>query len=155
MQRTFRNKLADRKDFPRVAPIPPRMRKRWGTGTVVIPAPDEVDEIMRRVPRGRVITINQIRETVARRHGATIGCPIATGMLARIAAGAAGEEEAAGERRVTPYWRTLKAGGELNPRYPGGVRRQRTRLKAEGHVIVARGARLFVQDFEHVLAKVR
>jgi len=72
-RKTNREKLADSKDFPRVVEITGKMSTRWGTGTVCIPAPMEVDEIMRKVPRGRLITINQIREVVAKRHGATIG----------------------------------------------------------------------------------
>ena len=147
-KRTFREKLADSKDLPRVEPIPEGMSKRWGSGTIVIPAPKEVDEIMRKVPKGKLITINRIREIVARRHGATIGCPIATGILARIAAGAAGEDEAEGKKRVTPYWRTLKSGGELNAKYPGGLKGQRKRLELEGHEVMVRGSRLFVHDYE-------
>jgi alkylated DNA nucleotide flippase Atl1 len=153
-KKTFREKLADSKDLPRVEPISPGMSKQWGTGTIVIPAPHEVDAIMRQVPKGKLITINQIRDTVARRHGATIGCPITTGILARIAAGAAGEDEADGKQRVTPYWRTLKAGGEVNPKYPGGVSGQQARLEAEGHEVVAKGSRRFVRDFERRLAKI-
>jgi alkylated DNA nucleotide flippase Atl1 len=153
-KKTFREKLADSKDLPRVEPIPEGMSKRWGKGTIVIPAPHEVDAIMRQVPEGKLITINQIRDAVALRHGATIGCPITTGILARIAAGAAGEDEADGRERVTPYWRTLKAGGEVNPKYPGGVLGQQSRLEAEGHEIVAKGSRRFVRDFEQHLARV-
>ena len=44
-----------------------------GTGTVVIPAPLEVDGIMRQVPEGKLITINQIREILAKRHNASFG----------------------------------------------------------------------------------
>ncbi len=153
-KKTFREKLADSKDLPRVEPIPEGMSKRWGKGTVVIPAPQEVDAIMRQVPKGKLITINQIREALARRHGATIGCPMTTGILARIAAGAAGEDEADGKERVTPYWRTLKAGGEVNPKYPGGVPGQQARLEAEGHEIVAKGSRRFVRDCGQHLARV-
>ena len=81
-RKTWREKLADDKDLPRVVEITANMSQRWGTGTVVIPAPREVDEIMRSVPKGKLITINQIRERLAKRHGATIGCPITTGIFA-------------------------------------------------------------------------
>src|SRR5262249_38900643 len=47
-----------------------------------------------------------------------------------------------------PYWRTLKAGGELNPKYPGGLARIRELLEREGHRVVARGERWFVADYE-------
>ena len=72
-RKSWREKLTDSKDLPRVVEITGKMSTRWGTGTICIPAPIEVDEIMRQVPRGKLITINQIREVVAKRHGATIG----------------------------------------------------------------------------------
>ena len=123
-KKSCREKLADAKDLPKVVASTPGMRKQWGTGTVVIPTPAEVDEIMIRVPMGKLITINHIWEILARRHSATIGCPITTGLFARIAAGAAEEDEAQGKKQITPYWRTLKVGGELNARYPGGIEGQ-------------------------------
>jgi hypothetical protein len=73
LRKSWQEKLADSKDFPRVFEINDKMSQRWGTGTVVIPAPMEVDEIMRQVPEGKLITINQIREMLAKRHGASIG----------------------------------------------------------------------------------
>ena len=96
--------------YPKVEPITGRMSQRWGTGTVVIPAPLEVDALMRSVPRGKLTTINHIREALARKHGATIGCPITTGIFAWIAAHAADELAFGGEKDITPYWRTLKTG---------------------------------------------
>jgi hypothetical protein len=73
LKKTWREKLADSKDMPKVVEITENMSQRWGTGTVVIPAPMEVDGIMRMVPEGKLITINQIREVLAKRHNATIG----------------------------------------------------------------------------------
>jgi hypothetical protein len=75
-RRSWRAKLADGKDLPTVLTITGRMSTRWGTGTVVIPTPIEVDEIMRRVPRGKLITVNEIRAILARKHDASIGCSI-------------------------------------------------------------------------------
>jgi hypothetical protein len=72
-KKTFTEKLNDDKDLPRVVEINEKMSKRWGTGTCVIPAPREVNEIMRLVPKGKLITINQIREVLAKRHKASIG----------------------------------------------------------------------------------
>jgi len=118
---------------------------------MVLPAAWEVADLMRQVRKGKLITINHIRDVLARRHGATHACPIVTGIMARIVAGAAGEDEMEGKKRVTPYWRTLKAGGELNAKYPGGLEAQRERLEAEGHEIIARGKRLFVRDHERAL----
>lgn len=152
-KKSWREKLADSKGLPKVAPICGRMLGRWGSGTVAIPAPLDVDAIMRRVPRGKLITINEIRAVVARDLGATIGCPITTGIFAWIAAHAAAEAAAAGERNITPYWRSLKTGGELNPKYPGGIPALKARLEAEGHRVIRKGKKFLVEGYEKVLVK--
>jgi len=152
-KKSWSEKLKDNKDFPRVEEITEKMSKKWGTGTVVIPAPMEVDEIMRKVPQGKLITINDIRAALAKKHNATIGCPICTGIFARIAAGAAEEQKQKGEKNITPYWRTLKAGGEINEKYPGGVEGQKKLLEKEGHEVVQKGKKYFVINFEKSLAK--
>jgi hypothetical protein len=147
-KKTWREKRADAKDLPRVQPLEGGMRERYGEGTILLPAPMEVDELMRAVAPGRVTTINHLREHLARKHGATVTCPIVAGIHARVCAAAAGEEEDEGAEDVTPYWRTLKTGGELNPKYPGGVEGQRIRLEAEGHRVLVKGKRYVVEDHE-------
>jgi hypothetical protein len=47
-KKTWREELEDDKDLPKVVPVTGRMSRRWGTGTVVIAAPREVDALMRR-----------------------------------------------------------------------------------------------------------
>jgi alkylated DNA nucleotide flippase Atl1 len=148
-QRSWKEKLNDAKDLPKVQPIPDRMIPKWGTGTMVLPAPREVDAMMRAVPKGRVTTINEIRSALATKHNATLACPMVTGIFAWIAANAAEESTAArSSARTTPYWRTLKSGGLLNDRYPGGVKKQKQRLLAEGHRIVKKGKHLTVANLE-------
>jgi len=153
-RKSWQEKLADNKDLPRVEKITDKMSRRWGTGTVVIPAPKEVDEIMKRVPKGKLITINQIREKLAQKHGATIGCPITTGIFAYIAANAAEEEAREGEKDITPYWRTLKTGGVINEKYPGGVETQKKLLEKEGHKVIQKGKNYIVVDFEKYLVRI-
>jgi hypothetical protein len=150
-RKSWRDKLADSKGLPRIEKVTPRLRARWGSGTFVIPAPLEVDAMMRLVPRGKLTTINEIRSALAKKHDANFGCPITTGIFAWIAANAAEEAAGAGEPALTPYWRTLKAGGQLNPKYPGGIDGVRKRLRAEGHQIVKRGKNYFVKNFEQSL----
>jgi len=156
LKKTWREKLADSKDLPKVVEITDNMSKRWGTGTVCIPAPREVDEIMTKVSEGKLTTVNQIREIVAGKHGATIGCPITTGIFIGIAARAAEEVADEGASSVTPYWRTLKSRGELNEKYPGGVEAQAVRLEAEGHTIELNknNKPRKVKDFEKALVGV-
>ena len=151
MKKSWREKLADGKGLPRVSKVTGKMTQRWGTGTFVIPAPLEVDALMKQVPRSRVVTINELRAALARKHKADFTCPITTGIFSWIAAHAAAEAEAEGKKRITPYWRTLKTGGELNPKYPGGVEAIARRLRAEGHKIISKGRRTFVADHEKKL----
>ncbi|MGA9778158.1 MAG: hypothetical protein ACLPRE_00890 [Limisphaerales bacterium] len=150
-RRSWREKLADDKGLPKVCKVTGKLSKRWSTGTFVIPAPREVDALMKRVPKGRLATINELRAALARKHKANFACPITTGIFSWIAAHAAAEAEAEGVRRITPYWRTLKAGGELNPKYPGGVEGIARRLRAEGHKIIFKGKRTLVVDHEKKL----
>ena len=82
-----------------------------------------------------------------------IGCPITTGIFAWIAAHAAEEAAAAGAKRISSYWRTLKSGGEINPKYPGGIEGVRRRLRAEGHKVIQKGKRFLVDGFEQSLVK--
>jgi hypothetical protein len=146
-KRTWTEKLMDSKDLPLVKTIEPAHEKRWGKGTMAIPAPIEVDAIMKTVPKGKIITINKIRERIATAHKATIGCPITTGIFAWIAANAA-EENAAKHKKITPYWRTLKAGGVINEKYPGGIEKQAILLEKEGHQILQKGKHWIVADWE-------
>nr|ADP09461.1 conserved hypothetical protein [uncultured marine crenarchaeote E48-1C] len=123
-----------------------------GYGPVIIPAPDEVDEMMRSVPEGKLTTINEIRAALAKKHGATIGCPITTGIFAWIAANAAEEQRRKGKKDITPYWRILKTGGVINPKYPGGAETQKRLLEEEGHSIVQKGKRFVVANYRELLA---
>lgn len=150
-KKTWCEKLNDTKGLPRVEKINEKMSKRWGTGTVVIPAPTEVDEIMRKIPPGKLATINEIRITLAKKHHATIGCPLTTGIFAWVAAHATEERKQTGEKNITPYWRTLKSGGFLNEKYPGGTEAQKALLEKEGHTVIKKGKKYAVLNYENSL----
>jgi hypothetical protein len=152
-KRSWREKLADSKDFPKIAEIDCTKSKRWGEGTFVIPTPVEVDAAMKKVRMGKLTTIDSIRKALAKKHGTTIACPITTGIFAWIAAYAAAEAENEGRARITPYWRTLKTGGEVNAKYPGGIKNLRARLTAEGHRVIKKGSRYFVADYEGAIVE--
>ncbi len=154
LRKSWLEKLNDDQGLPKVEPVTEKMSRRWGKGTVVIPAPREVDVLMKRVPEGKVTTVNEIRTALAKKHCASIGCPITTGIFVWVAAHAAEETAAAGEKDITPYRRTLKSGGELNEKYPGGFEAQALRLRKEGLTIEpGKGKKPpRVKDFENHLA---
>jgi len=152
-KKSWVEKLHDSKDLPMVEKINEKMSKRWGTGTVVIPAPIEVDALMRKVPKGKLTTINEIREALAKKHNATFGCPMTTGIFAWIAAHAAEEQRENGIEDITPYWRTLKTKGIINPKYPGGVEGVKKLLEEEGHKIAQKGKKHIVIEYEKSVIK--
>ncbi len=93
---SWQEKLNSSKNLPKVEEITGRMTKKWGAGTLVIPAPLEVDQLMKKVPKGKLVTINEIRLALANKHHATISCPLTTGIFAWISANAAEEQKTAG-----------------------------------------------------------
>jgi len=117
---------------------------------MLIPKPLDVDALVRRVQRGKLATVDQIRDRLASDFGADLTCPLTTGIFLRISAEAAEEDASRGERDITPYWRVIKSDGSLNEKLPGGVEAQAARLREEGHSIEpGRGSRPpRVTDFE-------
>lgn len=137
----------------RVDTLPEGVR-HWGPpgASMIVSTPREVDAILRQVPPGRVTTLDDIRQCLARRHGTTIACPVSTAIFIGLAARAALEMREMGAEAVTPFWRALRADGALNPKYPGGIRLQAAFLEAEGHRIRQKGKTSFLVDHEAVLA---
>jgi hypothetical protein len=157
-KKSWIDKLSDKKDLPKVVICGKKDKYGPGWGlkagdTFVIPAPREVDEVMKAVRRVNLITMNEIRNVLAKKHKTTSACPITTGIFGWIAANAAEEEKSRGIKKITPYWRTLKTGGEINAKYPGGVDAQRKYLEAEGQRVVEKGKKTVVEDYEKYIMK--
>jgi len=102
---------------------------------MLIPKPLDVDALVRRIHKGKLATVDQIRERLASDFGADLTCPLTTGIFLRIAAEAAEEDASRGESEITPYWRVVKGDGSLNEKLPGGLEAQAKRLRDEGHAI--------------------
>ncbi len=150
-KKDFNAMLADSKGMPRIQMVTdPATIRKYGGDRMYFAPPIDYDRAMRRVPRGMVTTVGEIRAFFAREAGADFTEPITAGVFVSIAAWASFQRQV----DETPYWRTLKAGGELNPKYPGGVEAQREKLEAEGHTVIRRGRknfRYYVEDYEKVL----
>ena len=147
-KKDFHAMLHQDKGMPRVQIITdPASIQKYGGERMYFAPPLDYDRAMRRVPFGQVITVGDIRDLFARENGADFTDPITAGIFVSIAAWASFQRT--GDE--TPWWRTLKAHGELNPKYPGGVEAQKARLEAEGHTVLCRGRsnlRWYVQGYE-------
>jgi hypothetical protein len=143
------------KDLPKVVDGPPNWEKRFGGRRVLVPTPLLVDGLIRKVKKGKLVTIKQIRERLAKDFKADSTCPLTTGIFVRIAAETAEEDLRVGKKQITPYWRVIKDDGGLNGKFPGGVEAQAARLKEEGHVIEPGKGKKSpkVKDFQKYLQK--
>ena len=150
-KKDFNAMLRDSKDMPKFQTLTDqKCIEKYGGDRMYFAPPIEYDRVMRTIPYGRLTTVGEIREYFARQSGADFTEPITAGIFVSIAAWASFQRT----EDETPYWRTLKAGGELNPKYPGGVEAQKEKLEAEGHTVIKKGRtniRYYVKDFEKFL----
>ena len=156
MPKTAKEKLIEQsKKLPRIVQIPNKMEKRFGKGKMLIPRPLDIDAIIRKVKKGRLITQEKIREILAKKFKVKVTCPITTGIFVRICAEAAEEDKKSGKKRITPWWRVVKADGNLNPKFPGFPKLQSDYLKKEGFTILPSENKKpsKVKDFERYLWK--
>ena len=131
------------------------MQSRLGKGRMVIPRPLDVDALIRRVPKGKLVTVLQLREELAKRSKVDVACPLCTGIFVRIAAEAADEERRAGKKVVTPFWRVIGGEGRLNPKFPGGASAQKRWLISEGHKVLRSTGKkpIAVANFQDALVR--
>ncbi len=150
-KKDFNAMLHDSKDMPKMQTITDQKSiEKYGGSRMYFAPPIAYDEIMKKVPYGKVITVGKIREYFAEKSGADFTEPITAGIFVSIAAWASDQRS----EDKTPYWRTLKANGELNAKYPGGMEAQKEKLEAEGHTVIQKGRkniRYFVKAYEKVL----
>ena len=149
---SWRAKL-EKEQEPRVVDVPPKMAKRFGTGKMLIATPLLVDGLIRKVKKGKLVTIRQIRGRLAQDFEADSTCPLTTGIFVRIAAETAEEDLRMGRSEITPYWRVIRDDGSLSEKFPGGVEAQAAHLRQEGHTIEpGKGKKPpRVKDFEKAL----
>ncbi len=150
-KKDFNAMLHDSKDMPKFQTITDEASiEKYGGNRMYFAPPIDYDTVMKKVPLGKVITVGEIREHFAKQSGADFTEPITAGIFVSIAAWASYQRS----DNETPYWRTLKANGELNEKYPGGALAQKEKLENEGHVVVQKGRkniRYYVKDYENVL----
>lgn len=155
-RKSWREKLEKPpKGLPKVVSGPPEWVKTFGGRKVLVPTPLLVDEQVRKIPRGKLATVNQIRECLAKNFKTESTCPLTTGIFLRIISEVSEEDRRSGKKRVSPYWRVIKADGSLNPKFPGGIKAQAAQLRKEGHNMAQAGGKKYlkVKDFEKFLKK--
>lgn len=151
-KKDFNARMNNSKDMPKIVEMNDDAAAKWGGKTMVIAPPVEYNELMQEVPKGKLITIDILRKTLAKKYSADITCPLTAGIFVNICAWASYQRD----KDITPYWRTLKSDGELNVKYPEAIELQQKLLEEEGHTIITKGKKnikYYVKDFEKNLIK--
>ncbi|GAB4525842.1 MAG: hypothetical protein OHK0046_42110 [Anaerolineae bacterium] len=150
-KKTALEKLNVDKQTHVVSPIPAGFPGSKDAESMVVSTPREVYGLLNQIPEGRLVTLNEIRDHLARAYSTDIACPVSTAIYINIAAAAAEEMRAQGESDPTPWWRVLKPGGKLNEKYPGGAEAHKTKLEAEGYTVQRVRSSYVVVDYEEFL----
>jgi len=145
-RKTFNEKLATKGDMPKIEDISnqPGAAERWGGTKMLIAEPMAYNDVMAKIPKGKLTTTVGIRAYLAKQAKADFTCPLTAGIFTNIAANASAERD----KNQIPYWRTLRKDGELNEKYPGGTDNQKVLLESEGHEVIQKGKRYFVENYE-------
>ena len=150
-KKDFNAMLNDSKDMPKIQVLTDaKSIEKYGGDKMYFAPPVDYDRIMRLVPYGKLLTVGTIREYFARISGADFTEPITAGIFVSLAAWASFQRK----DNKTPYWRTLKANGELNAKYPGGIEAQKEMLEKEGHTVIQKGRKnikYYVKEYENAL----
>lgn len=129
---------------PRVQRLKRQMGPSFPPGKMLIATPKIIDRYVRKIRKGKTITVEELRNQLAFDFKADYTCPLTTGIFLRIVAENAEMQRGLGKTRIAPYWRVVSKGGALNPKFPGGIKAQARNLKQEGVDVVQKGKTLKV-----------
>ncbi len=149
-KKDFNAMLNNNKNMPKIVDLDNEAAKKWGGKRMIIAPPLYYDAVMKEIPEGKIITTNEIRKYIATSNNVDITCPLTAGIFINICAWASYQRD----KDITPYWRVLKRDGELNPKFPGGIEAQKTKLESEGHQIISKGKkniRYFLENYDKSL----
>ena len=133
----------------RVDLAPKVVEDRRRGGSLLLPTPPLVAEVVASIPRGHVMTIGRLRAALAERFSADATCPLMTGIFAMILAGAVVED--LGQRRKPrwPIWRLVRDDGTLHPKWPLDPLYRATMLRQEGVRLTRRNGHWAALDTQH------
>lgn len=147
----FNLMMNNNKDMPKIQIVKDEKTvKKYGGNKMFFAPPIYYDEIIRKIPKGKLLTISQIRTYLAKKYDADFTDPMTAGIFVNIVAWASYQRN----NDITPYWRILKSNGELNSKYPEGIELQKKFLEEEGHIIIKKGTnniKYYVLNYEEKL----
>lgn len=147
-KKDFNLMLNNSKDMPKIQIITDeKVVKRYGGSKMLLAPPIYYDRVIKKIAKGKLMTTSQIRTYLAKKNDADFTDPMTAGIFINIVSWASYQRK----DDITPYWRVLKSNGELNTKYPEGITLQKKYLEEEGHIVILKGSKYYVKDFEKSL----
>lgn len=150
-KKDFNLMLHNNKDMPKTQIIKDEKTiKKYGGNKMFFAPAIYYDQLIKKVPSGKLITIKQMRDYFASQNNADFTDPMTAGIFITIVAWASYQRK----ENITPYWRVLKTDGELNLKYPEAIQLQKRLLEEEGHTIITKGTKnikYYVKDYKNNL----
>lgn len=138
------NKMLNAPMEAKIVTLDPEGAKKWGGTTMVVAKKIDFDNLIKKIPEGKIATTNELRSSIARQYKTEICCPLTTGIFTNIVAWASYQRTT----NITPYWRVLKADGALNEKFPEYPTLQKRLLENEGFSVYQKGKKYYVKDYE-------
>lgn len=100
----------------------------------LISTPEEIDNYIRKIPKGRSVSFQTMKKDIALDHGVEYMCPLTAGIFTRIVAELAYEQNQKGESldKITPFWRVVNLKMPLAKKLSFGTDFLTQMRKAEG-----------------------
>jgi alkylated DNA nucleotide flippase Atl1 len=118
-------------------------------GRLLLPTPLLVGEVVASIPRGKVMTLGQLRAELAARFGADSTCPLMTGIFVAILAGVVVEDLGRRHEPRWPIWRVVRDNGTLHAKWPLDPLYRATLLRQEGVRLTRSNGHWAVIDTHH------
>lgn len=150
-KKDFNAMMNNNKDMPKMQIVnDEKTIKKYGGNKMFFAPPLFYDELIKQVPKGKLTTVSELRNVLARVNDADFTEPMTAGIFVQIVAWASYQRN----ENKTPFWRVLKSDGELNSKFPDACVLQKQLLEQEGFVIVEKGKmnkKYYVKDYENFL----
>lgn len=90
----------------KIVDIPTKMEKFYGKGTMLHPSIEDIEELIKTIPKGFIATIDTLGKRLANDFGTDVTCPMRTGnAIKKIAEHYSNEDK---NDVDVPFWRVIR-----------------------------------------------
>ena len=94
------------RDRYKIVDIPIKMEKFYGKGKMLHPSVEEIEELIKTVPKGKIATIDALAKRLAKDFGTDVTCPMRTGNAIKKIAERYSQDNVDFQ---IPFWRIVRS----------------------------------------------